>query len=139
MEGITENQEGRHVAPVQYFNGKPFRKHKGERYYSNGRTRMHRYVWEFYNGKIPKGYDIHHKDGNTDNNTIENLECITEEEHNRKHAEERKLRGVSEKQRQHLAHIQELAKQWHASPEGLEWHRQHGIKGAQNVPEREAV
>ena len=51
---------------------------RGERYYSRNNYRMHRFVWEHYNGKIPDGYDVHHKDGNTHNNSIENLEIVLE-------------------------------------------------------------
>lgn len=42
---------------------------------------LHHYVWEKYNGPRPKGYDIHHRDGNKRNNDISNLECITHSEH----------------------------------------------------------
>ena len=34
---------------------------------------IHRLVWETFVGEIPKGYIIHHKDGNRHNNTIENF------------------------------------------------------------------
>ena len=47
---------------------------------------MHRYVWKFYNGDIPKGYDIHHKDGNKLNNKIENLEILSHSEHTKLYA-----------------------------------------------------
>ena len=55
-------------------------------YYSlttNQRTLMHRYVWEKENGKIPKGWDIHHKNENKADNRIENLECLPKSEHTR--------------------------------------------------------
>jgi hypothetical protein len=43
----------------------------------------HHKVWiEFY-GKIPKGYIIHHKDGNKENNNINNLECMLKKEHDK--------------------------------------------------------
>lgn len=48
---------------------------------------MHyRKIWEQHNGKIPKddngrSYEIHHIDGNRQNNNIENLICISIEEH----------------------------------------------------------
>lgn len=48
------------------------------------RELMHRYVWRFYKGDIPKGYDIHHKDRNKTNNKIENLEIYEKSEHARK-------------------------------------------------------
>ncbi len=34
-------------------------------------------------GKIPDGYDIHHKDFNKTNNNIENLECLSKSDHTR--------------------------------------------------------
>lgn len=54
---------------------------------TNGcRMLMHRYVWEFYNGKIPSGFDIHHLDGNRRNNDIKNLECLPKAEHTRRYS-----------------------------------------------------
>jgi predicted DNA-binding protein YlxM (UPF0122 family) len=45
------------------------------------RQLMHRYIWEKYNGPIPKGYDIHHIDHNRENNDITNLAIFTKSEH----------------------------------------------------------
>jgi hypothetical protein len=45
----------------------------------------HRWVWINEKGEIPNGYDIHHIDGNKDNNSIENLEKITRSEHQQRH------------------------------------------------------
>ena len=61
---------------------------------------LHRAVWflnEIANGReLPDYYvEIHHKDGNTRNNKIENLEALTMEEHLRQH----KNLGVSLKWR----------------------------------------
>lgn len=51
-------------------------------YYVTGKnTRLHRLIWEAHNGEIPKGYDIHHIDGNKLNNAIENLQCLPHSEH----------------------------------------------------------
>lgn len=47
--------------------------------------RIHRLIWECVNGEIPKGYDIHHIDGNKLNNSIYNLELIKNSEHTIKH------------------------------------------------------
>ena len=44
-----------------------------------------REIWQIHYGKIPKNHVIHHKDGNHLNNNIENLECLEEKEHLRKH------------------------------------------------------
>lgn len=49
------------------------------------RYRVHRLVYEYFIGNIPKGYHIHHIDGNKQNNCIDNLECISPSDHNKKH------------------------------------------------------
>ena len=42
---------------------------------------LHRYIWEKYNGEIPKNCHIHHKNENYNDNTIETLVCLTVKEH----------------------------------------------------------
>ena len=41
----------------------------------------YRTIWERHNGKIPQGFEIHHIDGNRNNNNISNLLCVSLEEH----------------------------------------------------------
>lgn len=45
------------------------------------KNKQYRKIYENHFGKIPKGMHIHHIDGNAENNKIENLICITPEEH----------------------------------------------------------
>lgn len=104
---------------TQYFNGGLYRLWPSERYFSKGGSRLHRDVWEHAFGPIPTGRHIHHKDSNPKNNAIWNLECIEPAEHWSKPKVGNK--GVSAKAR--LA-----AAEWHKSPEGREWHRQHAKK-----------
>lgn len=57
-------------------------------YDDNGKRttiRHHRFVWEVVNGAIPKGYEIHHKDKNRTNNSINNLELIESSTHKSNH------------------------------------------------------
>lgn len=43
---------------------------------------MHyRKIWAAANGSIPDGFDIHHVDGDRSNNDIDNLKCVSKEEH----------------------------------------------------------
>ena len=42
---------------------------------------IHRLVWEAFVGEIPKGYIVHHKDGNRQNNSLSNLQLVTTKEH----------------------------------------------------------
>lgn len=53
----------------------------------------YRKVWENENGPIPKDekgrtFEIHHKDGNRSNNSIENLQCVSIEEHYKIHLDQ---------------------------------------------------
>ena len=40
----------------------------------------HRVIWYYFNGNIPKGYDIDHINGDKTDNRIENLRCVTRKE-----------------------------------------------------------
>ena len=78
---------------VAEFNGMKFIKEDSGYYKINNNWnedidnsyRLHRAVYEYYNGKIPKGLVVHHKDGNKENNDISNLELKTQKEHNKYH------------------------------------------------------
>ena len=97
------------------FNGKTYRRYinhpdkNARRYFRRGHSSLHRDVWEFYNGSIPKGMQIHHKDGNPVNNDISNLELIDPKSHSKIHEADRS----------------KAAADWHGSEEGREWHRKH--------------
>lgn len=71
--------------PYQVFNGCKYTvNHNG--YYRKtygDRQLMHRDVWEYHNGPIPEGWDVHHKDENKANNDISNFECLPKAEHTR--------------------------------------------------------
>ncbi len=41
---------------------------------------VHRLVYEAFKGKIPKGYTIDHRDNDSLNNRIDNLQCVTQRE-----------------------------------------------------------
>ena len=125
MEGnFTTTREG-HVIQTQMFNGKEFKLHKGERYFSRGTTRMHREVWKFHNGEIPKGYDIHHVDGDTTNNCISNLNLVHKSLH-RRFTGKKRFKDNPEFVKEFHAKGVEAAKEWHKSEEGREWHSKHG-------------
>ena len=76
------------LLPYLYFNGKKYTL-RNTGYYGRTdgeRTLMHRDVWESIHGKIPKGYDIHHKDKDKSNNDISNLELLRKDEHARRYS-----------------------------------------------------
>ena len=49
--------------------------------------KYHKYIWESVNGPIPSGYEIHHKDENKLNNSLDNLECLTKSDHACRHSD----------------------------------------------------
>lgn len=82
------NLRGINFRPHQFFKGLKFSL-RNTGYYSlttDDRCLMHRYVWEQLKGKIPKGWDIHHINGDKSDNRIENLECLPKSEHTRKYS-----------------------------------------------------
>ena len=116
------------------FNGKKYYLKGKERYYTScydvkhkkSGTRLHRDVWEFYSGqKIPKGYEIHHIDGNSLNNSFENLECLSIAEHRAKHKEASQEIWKRPEMREANKRGREKCKIWHGSDKGKEWHSQH--------------
>lgn len=51
-------------------------------------VKIHRIVYETFIGEIKDGYEVHHIDGNRQNNCIENLRMVSTSEHHRLTREE---------------------------------------------------
>lgn len=108
------------------YDGHRFTKPNGRKYYRNTELGdLHRYVWKKYHGDIPKGYDIHHKDRNTDNNDISNLMMLSVHDHHKLHSElltkdERLARAINVQK-----NAEPEAIKWHKSKKGREWHKKH--------------
>lgn len=47
--------------------------------------RIHRMVYEAFRGEIPKGFQIHHIDGNRQNNRVDNLSLVDPVSHSKEH------------------------------------------------------
>ena len=74
--------------PFRMFNGVKFTlRNNGYLARTDGnRELMHRYMWKFYNGEIPAGFEIHHINENKTDNRLENFELISKAEHTRKYS-----------------------------------------------------
>lgn len=80
-----------------FFNEKKYSIDKTHGYWRStdrAHTALHRDIWKFYNGEVPEGYDIHHRDFNPLNNELSNLQCLTHAEHLRIHTTERRKAGT---------------------------------------------
>ncbi len=117
------------------FNGKIYKKYKGEKYFTIGNKKLHREVYEFHNGTIPKGMHIHHVDFDKTNNKIENLIMLTPKDHLKIH-ENAKTKQQKQQRREHLNKIREKTKKWHKSEEGKRWHREHFNKNKDKIQEK---
>lgn len=67
----------------QRFNGIIYRKDNSRHYSAN--QQIHRAVYRYYQGEIPTGYEIHHRDENPANNAPDNLQCLTKSSHSALH------------------------------------------------------
>lgn len=94
-----------------YF-GKKFYKLKDGYWANMMPIHAHRWVWINHYGAIPKGMDIHHKDGDKDNNEIENLEMLSRSDHLKRHWQEGRF--DLEQRRIQLTE----ARKWLSTPEG---------------------
>ncbi|MBR0289662.1 MAG: HNH endonuclease [Selenomonadaceae bacterium] len=101
LRGLAENDFERHRISVlerdltappnieqvdetrQKFNGEIYRKNKGGHY--TRPASIHRDVWSYYHGEIPKEHDIHHVDEDKNNNDVSNLQCLSKSQHRSVH------------------------------------------------------
>lgn len=113
------------------FDGKKYYLHKSGYYRRDeGRNHqaprftvdLHRVKWEKVHGPIPKGCHIHHKDGNPQNNSLSNLECLSNSEH-------ASLHRKKEYQEGRLNYLREGVLRSIATPEGRERYSNGAKKG----------
>lgn len=117
-----------------YFDGLKFTRDKVTGYYLNSTLmiRMHRYVWQYFYGEIPKGYEIHHIDGDKSNNDIKNLEMLDGCEHRKLHGA-KMVREHYDELVQRMNHAREYANKWHGSKAGKAWHMLHYEQMKENL------
>lgn len=110
----------------QHFNGVKFTRDDHTGYYLNStlRKRMHRYVWEYYNGIIPSGMTIHHIDGDKSNNDISNLELLSRSEHATYHSNQYVKTNYTTMLKNLRENALPKAIEWHKSEQAKEFHRQ---------------
>ena len=118
---------GGNYMKYQTFDGIQFVLDEKTGYYKHSTLRkyLHRYVWEYYNGKIPSGYEIHHIDFDKSNNDISNLQLLSHREHKKLHAD-LLTEQQREWRRQNLTKMaRPKASEWHKSKDGRDWHSVH--------------
>lgn len=109
---------------MQIFNNKKFYKKYDGYYKATGIGYMHRYVWSFYNGDIPNGFHIHHKDENRANNSIDNLELVEAHKHMSEHRKNW-IKNNEEKFKKISCIAREKAINWSKSEAGRKWHSEN--------------
>jgi hypothetical protein len=121
------------------FNGRKFvlKKSGGGKgyYFANGkranepvRPSLHRTIYEAVNGPVPNGFDVHHADDDQFNNDPDNLIAVRNGEHQAEHMRQRLQDPVLRKLNdEYLQRARAAAPEWHRSPEGRAWHREHAL------------
>jgi len=117
--------------PTQEFDGKTYYLYPNQRYFSRGTKRMHRVVWEYHNGKIPKGFHIHHINGDSHDNRIDNLQLMMAKEH-LSYESKRRIEEDPEWFKEFNKKGREASKEWHKSEEGRKFHSEIGKKSWEN-------
>lgn len=114
-------------AKTQYFMGYKFTRGAEGTYYrcAKLKKRMHIFVWEYYNGAIPKGYEVHHKDFDKSNNDISNLELLTVAQHRKLHADVLTEEDREWRRNNLNENARPKASEWHKSEKGKTWHSEH--------------
>ena len=87
--------------------------------------RLHRYIYQREYGILPSNEDVHHIDGNKDNNNLDNLIAL-------RHTDHMKLHGTlltNEQRQKRRDNMNNTARPaacaWHGSSEGRKWHKEH--------------
>lgn len=129
-----------------WFNDVRFRLDAKTGYYLAGRVthlgrreRLHCYIWRFFNGEIPDGYVVHHRDENKAHNDIGNLVCIPKQEHMRIHSNERVAREYDRIVDNITNNARPKAVLWHGSEAGRMWHSEHARDVAEKLLPRDFV
>jgi endogenous inhibitor of DNA gyrase (YacG/DUF329 family) len=113
------------MQPNIIYAGLVFRKHYKQEYYYNPYSKpyrsLHRRMWFDVNGMIPKGYHLHHKNGDPSDNRLDNFELKERFSHLSEHG---KTLAKEKLERFQKAGIKKAA-EWHKSKDGVAWHKQH--------------
>lgn len=113
------------------WNGKPLKEvyvKDNRRRLSNGHCgQIFILVWTVFNGPIPKGYVIHHKDHNSLNDRLDNLELMTKAEHVSHHKKGIKRQPFSEEWRRHLGEKSKITSLGNTNCKDYVWYN-NGIK-----------
>lgn len=106
---------------IQKFNGVSY--YLCGLYYQRKGRRLHREVWMHHNGDIPKGFHVHHLDGDRSHNDVENLTLLRGSDHLSGHMKQQNRREASARAIE-IARV--AACKWHGSEAGREFHSKHG-------------
>ena len=95
---------------------------------------MHRLVWEdWYDKKIPKGYDIHHLNGDKLDNRIQNLQCVERSAHIRFHSknisDEHRRKNIEAHNTTGFLHV--CKHKCSTCKQGFRWCYQYSVDGKQ--------
>lgn len=119
---------------VTVFSGRTYRRYPNSknpahrRYFRCSKGSLHRAIWEHANGPVPAEHHVHHINGDTLDNRLENLACLHATQHRDQHKQDVSGRSRTDPHKAHLAVIRHKAAEWHRSEAGRAWHRENARK-----------
>lgn len=100
--------------------------------FGSKRITLHRYTWIKNKGDIPFGFHIHHVDGNTANNEISNLRCVSPREHIASHWSKER----SDFAKKNIKNVIKKASEWSRTKEGKRRRNEIGKNNAHFMLDR---
>lgn len=132
---IEYTSDGKHAT----FNGRSYTRDERTGYYlcskpsrDGRRKRLHVAVWEYHNGKIDDGFEVHHKTMDKSRNDIGDLELLSAEEHRAMHASNMSEETKEKLRESLIKNAVPKAAEWHRSEEGIRWHSENGKRSWEN-------
>lgn len=133
MSIVAYTEDGKHA----HFNGMAFTRDDETGYYLNSthRVRLHRAVYEHFNGPIPSGCHVHHVNHDKGNNEPDNLVAMSRKAHLKLHGSELTEEQRTQARKNMEQRVRPAACIWHRSNAGREWHKEHyeKMKGCLHV------
>jgi hypothetical protein len=82
---------------------------------------LHKSIYEFYNGPVLPGFELHHIDFNKENNEISNIKCLSIRDHKKIHNEDKKKKYGNNWNKENIKKARIGLRKWFDSKDYVKW------------------